>query len=267
MPISTVRKLEQKISTYVRKWLKLHRTISDLALYSSVSPCPLPIKSLTSVLKASKVGGYLLLRDSNDPLVSDNCPELHAGKWSASDSVKLAEAELNFRNIMGHHQKGRLGLGSIQNEKIPLKGTHCYRKLISDITNEIDSEESLAKAAQLHLQGSWVRWCDYVKLDLSWKSLMSLPQPLVSFCIQSSYNLLPCPSNLFRWKLSLDSLCFLCKSPKATVSHILSGCKVALDQKRYTFRHDSILRVIIECLEDFLKSYTPSSSQKLSNRL
>ena len=33
-----------------------------------------------------------------------------------------------------------------------------------------------------------------------------------------------------------DSLCSLCKSPSATVSHVLSGCKVALDQGRYTLQ-------------------------------
>ena len=115
------------------------------------------------------------------------------------------------------------------------------------------------------MQGNWIRRCDYIKLDLSWKSLMSLPQPLVSFCIQSAFNILPCPSNLFRWKLSEDSSCSLCKSPKATVAHVLSGCKITLDQQCYTYRHDSILRIIVECLSEFISSYSPSSPPKLSN--
>ena len=249
------KKLEQKISYYIRRWLRLHHTISNIVLYSSVSPCPLPVSSLTSVLKASKISGYLLLRDSNDPSVSQNCPEVNAGRWSASDSVKLAESELAFRDIMGYQQQGRSGFGAFKKKSRPPKGTHAYRKLLSDISSQIDSEESFAKAAQLHLQGNWVRWCDYIKLDLSWKSLMSLPQPLVSFCIQSAFNILPCPSNLFRWKLSEDSSCSLCKSPKATIAHVLSGCKIALDQQRYTYRHDSILRVIVDCLNEFLSSY------------
>ena len=52
--ISVVLKLEQKISCLLRKWLKLHHSTTNICLYSSISPCPLPIKSLTSVLKASK---------------------------------------------------------------------------------------------------------------------------------------------------------------------------------------------------------------------
>jgi len=42
------------------------------------------------------------------------------------------------------------------------------------------------------------------------------------------------------------------------VSHILSGCKVALKQGRYTYRHDNILAGIVKCLLDFLATYRPS---------
>jgi len=76
--------------------------------------------------------------------------------------------------------------------------------------------------------------------------------------MQSTFDILPCPNNLFCWKLSTDSLCTLCKSPFATVSHILSGCKVALKQGKYTYRHGNILADIVKCLQDFLATYNPS---------
>ena len=69
IPISLAFKLEQKVSVFIRKWLHLHHSTSSLSFYSSVSPCPLPIKSLSSALKASKISGHLLLRSSQDPLV------------------------------------------------------------------------------------------------------------------------------------------------------------------------------------------------------
>ena len=94
-------------------------------------------------------------------------------------------------------------------------------------------------------------------MDLSWKSLLAMPSPLISFCIQSTFDTPPSPSNLARWKISPDSLCSLCKSPSATVSHVLSGCKVALDQGRYTYRHDNILSGIVKAIQDFLCSYSP----------
>ena len=50
-----------------------------------------------------------------------------------------------------------------------------------------------------------------------------------------------------RW-LSLvsntDGKCPLCRTQNHTIHHILSGCHVALDQGRFTYRHNSVLRVI-----------------------
>ena len=66
VPLSTVIKMEQKMSFYIRSWLKLHPSLSNLALYPKVSPCPLPFKSLVSVFKSAKVSGHLLLRDLED---------------------------------------------------------------------------------------------------------------------------------------------------------------------------------------------------------
>ena len=54
------------VSTYIRKWLHLHQSTTNLCFYSSTSPCPLPINILTSILKSCKISGHLLLRDSKD---------------------------------------------------------------------------------------------------------------------------------------------------------------------------------------------------------
>ena len=55
VPISLVFKLEQKASVYIQKWLKLQKSISSLSFYSSASSCPLPVRSLTSVLNLPKL--------------------------------------------------------------------------------------------------------------------------------------------------------------------------------------------------------------------
>ena len=38
IPISTKARLEQKISCFIRKWLRLHKSTSNICLYSSPSP-------------------------------------------------------------------------------------------------------------------------------------------------------------------------------------------------------------------------------------
>ena len=51
-----------------------------------------------------------------------------------------------------------------------------------------------------------------------------------------------------------------------TTAHVLSGCKVALNQGRYTSHHDSILRVLHKSLSEFLSSDKPvKSSLSLSS--
>ena len=45
VPMSAATKLEAKVSVYMRKWLKLHHSLTNLCFYSKLSPCPLPTKS------------------------------------------------------------------------------------------------------------------------------------------------------------------------------------------------------------------------------
>ena len=44
----------------------------------------------------------------------------------------------------------------------------------------------------------------------------------------------------------------LCQAPQPTASHILTRCSVTLDQGRYTWRHDSVLQVLIHGLQQHL---------------
>ena len=90
-------------------------------MYSSTSPCPLPIKSLTSILKAAKVSGHLLLIDSSDPLVNTSVPHLKVGEWKVEDVVKI---RLGLRRFGYHQHNRRVGLGFIKQTEVPPKQTH-----------------------------------------------------------------------------------------------------------------------------------------------
>ena len=76
--------LEKKISKFISRLLNIHSSTTDISLYSSISPCPFPIDSLTSILKSSKISGNLLLRDSKDRLVSSVSPSLKSGHRKAT---------------------------------------------------------------------------------------------------------------------------------------------------------------------------------------
>ena len=100
IPASTILCFGHTISSHLRKWLPIHKSTSNICLYSLISPCPLPFKKLLLIRKSSKVSGQLLLRASLDPNVSSAKIEVTAGKWSASEAIELAESRLEFeKNI------------------------------------------------------------------------------------------------------------------------------------------------------------------------
>ena len=119
IPISLAFKLEQKVSILIHKWLHLHHSTSSLCFYSSVSPCPLPIKSLSSALKASKISGHLLLRNSKDPLVSSCVPKLQTGTWKVEDAVLSCENDIKISQVCGNGHHNRHGLGYSTTPKVP----------------------------------------------------------------------------------------------------------------------------------------------------
>ena len=106
VPISFVSKLEQNVSVYIWKWLKLHKSITSLRFYSSGSPCPLPVRGSTSVLKSSKISIYMLQKHSQDTSVSSCVRKLQAGNWQVEEAVWACETD----PIIGHHQHNCHGL-------------------------------------------------------------------------------------------------------------------------------------------------------------
>ena len=104
IPILAVLRLEQKMACYIRKWLKLHNPVTNICLYSSVSPCPLPIKSLTSVMKSAKINGHFLFHESSDICLSGTSIDLRSN-WKVSDAVRQA---------VGYHQSNRASSDQIQ---------------------------------------------------------------------------------------------------------------------------------------------------------
>ena len=77
---------------------------------------------------------------------------------------------------------------------------------------------------------------------------------LTSFCLASTYDTLPSPTNLKRWRITAEAMCTLCSKDVYTTAHILGACKVALQQGRYTFRHDTVLHQVIEALQTFISN-------------
>ena len=79
----------------------------------------MPIKSLSAALKVSKISGHLLLRNSQDTLVSGCVPKLRTGTWKVEDAVSSCENEIKINQVCGNSHYDRHGLGYTTAPKVP----------------------------------------------------------------------------------------------------------------------------------------------------
>ena len=78
----------------------------------------------------------------------------------------------------------------------------------------------------------------------TWSNVLNkLPRNIYSFANRYLSNTLANGSNAVKWGISNNSACPLCTNTQ-TLGHVVGGCTVALNQKRYNWRHDSILLAI-----------------------
>ena len=108
----------------------------------------------------------------------------------------------------------------------------------------------------LAVQGEYCRIWDIQESDFSWKSIMyNLPRGVTKFLLNSVFKTLPTKDNLSKWGKVISQECDLC-GDRETTGHALSGCKVMLDQGRYTWCHDSILSKISTSMHNHLNEDT-----------
>merc|ERR1711978_293715 len=76
----------------------------------------------------------------------------------------------------------------------------------------------------------------------------------MKFILNSTINTLPTKSNMKLWGLSNSDKCRLC-GRQETTNHILSSCPTALDQGRYTYRHNQVLKTITSNIDTDLYTF------------
>ena len=123
----------------------------------------------------------------------------------------------------------------------------------NEIKKKLCEEQAVfwrSKVEPLVFQGDFMKLVELEKGDLTWRSLIfNLPKGVLSFITRAAINALPTADNLSRWGKKLNTRCLLCGNHE-TLLHILNNCKRALEQERYNFRHDSILKYIVSSLQE-----------------
>ncbi len=120
-----------------------------------------------------------------------------------------------------------------------------------EIIKEIRKKKSSHIENKLTSQGFTIRaiWNEGFKnMCQLWPTVQAkLPKNIFNFTVRYLNNTLPNNTNMSRWKLADTPLCSRCLKPESLM-HVVAGCTVYLVEKRFNWRHDSILLLLAKFL-------------------
>ena len=264
MTAGSVVKIEHLITAAIKRWLGLPRSLCSAALYGKTMKLQLPFSSVTEEVKVTKTRNVVILEDSKDERIQKAGIRIKIGrKWDARREMEEAKAALHHQEIAGISNVGREGIGFTPRQYYSKVDKQERRKMIVKKVRQKEEQQRMVKIAGLAKQSSSMKWEveeRRVKLEDLWK----LEESRLRFLVKSVYDLLPTPQNKNVWYNTEEHKCALC-GEKGTLYHILSACKVALAQGRYTYRHNKVLRALAEMVEnERLKNNAIKGSQNFS---
>ena len=223
LPISWVeRHVDSLVTRHLKQWSGLARAANASFLYMSRKDLGLALPKPSTSLKS---------------LVS--CKLRHL--MNSEDSVvrQLADCECQYQL-------------QLRNRKfIPAKfaSSLSCEQIKQSIPQQVEFADNETLQRRV-VQGSLVR-ADFSQQPVWAKSVDHLPDAVFKWSANSIVDTLPHNANLFRWKKSNTDRCPLCNN-KQTLLHVLNNCPVALDQGRYTWRHDEVLTLLKDYLSQNL---------------
>ena len=240
IPESKVEEMQTRITGHLKRWLGLPRSLSTACMYSRSGKLQLPYTELSEEVKAAKARLYTTFEESEDPCVRGANLKVDGGRKSDTPgSVEDAKSRLRMKEIVGIPNKGKEGLGMNPRKYYSSSTKEERRTMVVDTIREAEEDRRRVKMASLAKQGAHTRW-EVPEKKLSHRDIITTSETSLKFLVKAVYDLLPTPSNKNIW-YGGEETCKLC-GENGTLSHILSGCKLALN--RYTWRHNQVLRQI-----------------------
>ena len=271
LPMSFAKELESYIGKRLKRWARLYRGADTGALFRSNENYGIGLTSISHHFCKMQLIKCSLLDNSEDKDVRDVYKLKHAktSKWSVKWNARKLYKSLSADVILQTQfptQASRLGLGNGVFIGQPTKAD--IRKVLTQTANDIEEKNLFAHSVQLERQGDWTRWSKKSNpFDFSWKNLIYGPgDTLISFVLNATINTCQTPALLKLWNYWSTDKCALCGKDKCTLHHILANCNVALNQRRYNWRHDSVLGNLKPILEDHLKQQA-KFSKKVPNSI
>ena len=252
--------MQSKITTALKRWLKLPKNLSNACFYSKTTKLKLPYSSLVEEFKAAKARNLVTFQESQDECIKNAGIVVDAGrKANTPAEVDEAKSRLRVHELVGVPNKGKEGLGMRKRQYYTTSSKKERRDMIVKAVREKEEESRIVKMTNFPSQGANLRW-EVPQRQIKHSNIIRASDDQLKFLIKSVYDILPTPANKNRW-YKTEEKCLLCGG-EGTLTHILSGCKVALCQGRYKWRHDKVLRELASAVQ----AKVTENSSKVENR-
>ena len=249
-PISWVERELQPLATRsLKRWTGLARSSNISILFLPVNRGGLALPSLVSLYKKAQSTRMVQLMTSRDPGVR-RVAELHLKEEKRGQRSKFRPA-------------------SFVEEVLPsvrCQSRQAISKAARTILAEEEADERHHNLCQLPQQGEMTRLWEETSPATWVKAVRGLPPEPLKFALNATLNTLPTNANLQTWGKKTKDSCKLCRDHRQTLPHILNNCRVAMELRRYSERHDSVLDVFRGFIQEllppsfFLTSDLPSTS-------
>lgn len=255
LPLSFVRELDAICTRYLKKWLGLTKSITVSALYRKRDLFGLSLKRLSDVFKTLQVSKGYAMKTSDDAKVREvfnhrQERQENSSRWNYTTELTARERDLYFKELVGTISTGRMGLGC--------KPSRSHKENLKDAVAAITEHELLLTLVDKGVQGRFLTWENTMQMDLGWSNLIynyKMTPALLKFHINSVHDVANTPANMKLWNYADTGKCILCGWRTCNIKHILAVCHYSLNNKRFNWRHDNVLRVIAGALIDQLKMY------------
>ena len=241
-------KMDNMARKYLKKWLNIpSHGASDISIFH---PYVLGVKTPSQLYLESHAGNYTMMRLKGDSTVNHtlNSRLERESAWTSKYSTinfcdQILNQNVQSDSIFIPTSENTFDVTSSVRSEIPRA-----KKAIKQSIQEFTLEQWNSKVEKLVMQGDFTKLLIEEKENVTWKSIINnVPRGILSFALNSATNTLPTPDNLRRWGKRLVSVCPLC-SNHGTLEHILNFCSVALNQGRYTWRHNTVLNQITKTI-------------------
>lgn len=254
-PITAVEDLDATANRFIKNWsqLPLHGP-NPVILYLPRREKGLGIIKLVHYYQNLALVREHLLKYSSDPHIQElakrrlkRAQQNGQKKWTAP--VALLEAErglvLDAMTAEGQTTKAGIGFGRKRDGRKVIVGSSEHRVAVKLWAKEQTVKDQLVTLMRLTVQQDWTQWEGVLAQDLTWNRLLyRMSNADLKFYLQGTLQIAPSPKYLKRLGYIQNDVCPLCHQKGGSFYHIMSLCKVALEQGRYTWRHNEILRLL-----------------------